>query len=106
MLNLLFRLLFSLPDKFLLILQDPPQLPKQRTMIHSFYVFVCLFIYLSWWDWGLNSGLCTCIAGALSFKHYHFALVNLEIGSQELFACAICDPLDLSLPSFWDYRHE
>jgi hypothetical protein len=34
-----------------------------------------LFIYLFWWDWGLNSG-----------PPVHLALVILEMGSHELFA--------------------
>jgi hypothetical protein len=46
-------------------------------------------LLLLFWDWGLNSGLCTCKAGALLLEaHLHFALVILGMGSHELFAQA------------------
>jgi hypothetical protein len=47
-----------------------------------------------WWDWALNSGLCTFEASAVPLEPHtfvHFALVVLEMGEgvfQELFAWA------------------
>jgi hypothetical protein len=43
----------------------------------------------SFWDWGLNSGLCTCKADALPLDpllQSTFVLVILEMDSHELFA--------------------
>jgi hypothetical protein len=65
--------------------------------------FICF-----WWDWGLNSGLYTYIAGALLLEPHalpvHVALVILEMGGGLMTSNR--DPPDLSLPSSWDYRRE
>jgi hypothetical protein len=37
------------------------------------------FLSFFWWDWGLNSELYSCKAGALTLEP-HFALVMLEMG--------------------------
>jgi hypothetical protein len=50
-------------------------------------MFPCLFF---WWDWDLNLGLHACKAGALPLVH--FALVILEMRSQELFALSNLKP--------------
>jgi hypothetical protein len=36
-----------------------------------------------WWNWSLNSGLCTCKAGTLTLKQH---LQSILMGSCELFA--------------------
>jgi hypothetical protein len=64
---------------------------RESLQMHSqkpICAFIYLFIYF-WWDWGLNSGLCTYKAGGLLLEPHlqvHFALVILEMGSHELFA--------------------
>jgi hypothetical protein len=54
-------------------------------------VFLFLGFFFFGWDWGLNSGLCSHKAGILLLEPHLqsiFALVVLEIGSQELVAWA------------------
>jgi hypothetical protein len=57
---------------------------------------IYLFIYLFWWDWGLNSGLCTCKAGSISALSVtppvHFDLIIFDMGSHKLFAQAGLEP--------------
>jgi hypothetical protein len=42
-----------------------------------------LYFYFFWWDWGLNSGLCTCKTGGPPFESHppvqYFALVILKM---------------------------
>jgi hypothetical protein len=57
----------------------------------AFIYFMYLFIYLFWWEWGLNSGLHGCKAGVLPLESHLqsvFVLGILEMGFQELFAWA------------------
>jgi hypothetical protein len=70
--------------------------PKTRILVQE--TFLVLFF---WWDWGLNSGLQACKAGALLLKSHHqsrksFKYQNLS-GSwegfkrrTEQFICEIC----------------
>jgi hypothetical protein len=63
-------------------------------------LFFCREGGLDGWDWGLNSGLDACKAGAHKADtlplepHFpdHFSLVILEMGCQELFAEAGLKP--------------
>jgi hypothetical protein len=68
-----------------------------------------IFFFLH--HWGLNSGLHTCKASALTAEAtppVHFALVILETGFENylLGLASNLDPLDVILPSSWDYRCE
>jgi hypothetical protein len=61
------------------------------SVLHNYKtaLFLLLLLLLSWWDWGLNSGLHTCKAGALLLQpHLQFILLwlFLEIGSHDLLA--------------------
>jgi hypothetical protein len=59
------------------------------------------------WDWDLNSGLCTCKSGALWLQSillwlfWRWSLKNYLPG-----LALNCNPPDLSLPSTWDYKCE
>jgi hypothetical protein len=71
-------------------------------MLYFIYLFIYLFIY--WWDWSLNSGLCTRKAGALPLEP-HLQVIVLWLfwrwGPHELFIGTGLKPQssDLSLPS-------
>jgi hypothetical protein len=71
----------------------------------------CHVIVLFRWDWGLNSELCDCKAGALPLElHVQSVLLWLfwKWRSPELFDLLALnhDPPDLGFPSNFDYRGE
>jgi hypothetical protein len=64
-------------------------------------------IFVFWWEWGLNSGLCACKAGTLLLEpHLQSTLLWLFLTNSLLGLASNHNPPDFSLPSSQDYRLE
>jgi hypothetical protein len=83
---------YFLPKKILVFKKKKPGVNFVEVWMDSKVKGIAdfLFIYLFWWDWGLNSGLQTCKAVTL-LSHLQSVLL-FKMGSCQLFAQAGLEP--------------
>jgi hypothetical protein len=64
-------------------------------------------LFIFWWDWGFNSGLYAHYSLSQTFSSFCSRYFGNEGLSNSLFRLALNhEPLHLSLPSSYDYKHE
>jgi hypothetical protein len=77
---LIYRSLSDYPDQSWSLPVSPYSPSLSLLFLHlplrSYFILFSFFLFFLLWDWGLNSGLCTCKAGSLLLEP-HFQSILL-----------------------------